>query len=146
MAFNLKILAKVVNIEMDKGGTFRPVFYVLDSDNEPVNLSGYGANMQIKVDYSDATPLFDLSVTAGSITIIGAVSVTVKAGEMWGDEIIEVDTIKTGVYGLQPHITATNTSSITQDQLVYQLDLIEPSLDVIKYIKGDIILNEDGTT
>ena len=142
----LRITAKKLNIELDKGGTFRPIFYVLDDNNAAINLTGYGAVMQVKADYSDVTPLFDLSVTAGSIVVTAPTTLVLSAGDIVGGvELTEALTIA-NVYGIQPKISAANTSAITQDELVYQIDLIEPSLEVIKYLKGCIRLNADGTS
>lgn len=146
MAETLEIVAKKLNIKMDKGGTFRPVFYVIDTSNTPVNLTGYGAAMQIKEDYSDVVPLFDLTTTNGKITIVGPVSITINAGEELNGEILTTNLTIANAYGLQPYIAADLTSAITQDYLVYSIDLIEPALDVIKYLKGSIKLNPDGTS
>jgi hypothetical protein len=142
----LKITASKLNIELDKGGTFRPIFYVLDDQNQPVNLTGYGAVMQVKEDYADVVPLFNLSVAAGSIAILSPTTLVLKAGEVVGGKTLAADLTINGVHGLQPRISADAMSAIVQDQLVYQVDLIEPSLDVIKWLKGDIKLNADGTT
>jgi hypothetical protein len=142
----LKITASKLNIELDKGGTFRPIFYVLDDQNQPVNLTGYGAVMQVKEDYADVVPLFNLSVATGSITILPPTTLVLKAGDVVGGQVLIADLTIGGVYGLQPRISADDTSAIVQDKLVYQVDLIEPSLDVIKWLKGDIKLNADGTT
>lgn len=146
MAETLEIVAKKLNIKMDKGGTFRPVFYVIDTSNTPVNLTGYGAAMQIKEDYSDVVPLFNLTTTNGKITIVGPVSITINAGEELNGEILTTNLTIANAYGLQPYIAADLTSAITQDYLVYSIDLIEPALDVIKYLKGSIKLNPDGTS
>jgi len=119
---------------------------VLDDNNAAVNLTGYGAVMQLKADYADTVPLFNLSVAASSIAIVGPTTLILKKGDTVGGVELTADLTITNVYGLQPRISAADTSAITQDALVYQMDLIEPSLDVIKYLKGGIKLNSDGTT
>lgn len=146
MAETLKIVAKKLNIRLDKGGTFNPIFYILDANNAPVNLTGHNAVMQVKQDYSDVVPIFDLTTTNGKITIVGPDLVTLYAGEELNGVILSSDLTIANVYGIQPYISAELTSAITQDTLVYNVDLIKPSLDVIKYLKGSIFLNPDGTS
>jgi len=142
----LKIVAKPLNIELDKGGTFRPIFYVLDINNAAINLTGYRAVMQIKVDFTDTIPLFDLTTENSGITITSPTTLVFNIGDTLNGVVLTEALTITNVYGIQPHISATLTSAITQDELVYNVDLIEPSLDVIKYLKGGIKLNQDGTT
>jgi hypothetical protein len=142
----LRIISKKLNIEMDKGGTFRPVFYILDENNAPVNLTGYHSVMQIKVDYSDVIPLFNLTTENSGISIVGPSTITIKAGNILNGVTLLADLVIAGVYGLKPHISADLTSTITQDALVYAVDLIEPAGDIIKYLRGIIKLNPDGTS
>ena len=142
----LKIVAKKQNIELDKGATFRPIFYMLDEDNAAVNLTGYTAVMQVRVDISDVTPLFDLTTENGGLEITSPTTITVKAGKCLNGVVLTADLTIANVYGIQAHISATDTSAIEEDNLVYTIDLIEPGLDVIKYLQGNITLNPDGTS
>lgn len=140
----LKIIAKTLDIEFDKGGTFRPIFYVLDKNNNAINLTGYGAVMQLRLAVSDIDPLIDLSVANGSISITPPVTLEMKKGEYLNGEELTKDLTIYNVYALQPRISSAHTSAIAQEKLVYLVDLIEPSLDVIKYLKGDVQLNLSG--
>ena len=142
----LKIVAKKQNIELDKGATFRPIFYMLDENNAAVNLTGYTAVMQLKVDVLDVVPLFDLTTENGGLEITSPTTITIKAGKCLNGVVLTADLTIASVYGIQAHISATDTSAIIDDSLVYTIDLIEPGLDVIKYLQGTIKLNPDGTS
>lgn len=142
----LHITAQKMNIELDKGATFDPIFWVLDSDNAAIDLTSFGAVMQFKEDYSDAVPLFDLTVANGLITIVTTATLTIEAGTVINGEELASDLVINNAYGVQPLLTATETTSIVQDCLVYALDLIDTDSKTRPYLKGKVKLNADGTT
>lgn len=142
----LHITAQKMNIELDKGATFDPIFWVLDSDNAAIDLTSFGAVMQFKEDYSDTTPLFDLTVANGKIAIVTTATLTIEAGTVINGVELSIDLTVSNAYGVQPILTATETSSITQDCLVYALDLIDIDSKTRPYLKGKVKLNADGTT
>lgn len=141
----LHITAQKMNIELDKGATFDPIFWVLDSDNAAINLTSFGAVMQFKEDYADTVPLFDLTVANGKIAIVTA-TITITAGTIINGEELASDLVINNAYGVQPILTATETSSITQGCLVYALDLIDTDSKTRPYLKGKVKLNADGTS
>lgn len=142
----LHIAAQKMNIELDKGATFDPIFWVLDSNNAVIDLTSFGAVMQFKEDYSDVVPLFDLTVANGLITIVTTATLTIEAGTVINGVELSTDLTVSNAYGVQPLLTATETSSITQDCLVYALDLIDADSKTRPYLKGKVKLNADGTT
>jgi hypothetical protein len=142
----LDLTAPRLDFRVDKGHNFDPVLWVLDEDNAPINLSGYEANMQVKEAYSDATPLFDLTVANNGMTIVGPSSVTIKAGKELNGVVLAAPVTVAGVYGLQPHISAALMSAVVPNSLVHYVDLIEPGGRVLPYAKGKIKLTPDGTT
>lgn len=142
----LDLTAPILNIKADKGHTFDPFLLVVDEDNAPIDLTGYGANMQIKEAYTDATPLFNLTVANGGMSIIGPISITVKAGKELNGVVLTAPLTITGVYGLQPHVEASLTSAVVPNTVVHYTDLIEPSGRVLPYAKGKIKFTPDGTT
>lgn len=142
----LNLTAPKLDFKVDKGHDFDPILWVLDENNAPINLTGYTGNMQIKTDYADVTPLFNLTVANAGLTITGPSTITVKAGNSLNGVELLVDTVIAGVYGLQPHISATLMSAIVLNDLVHYVDLIEPGGRILPYAKGKIKLNPDGTS
>lgn len=142
----LDLTAPRLDFKVDKGHNFDPVLWVLDEDNAPIDLTGYEANMQIKEAYTDTVPLFDLTVANNGMSIVGPSSVTIKAGKELNGVILTAPVTVTGVYGLQPHISAALMSAIVQNSLVHYIDLIEPGGRVLPYAKGNLKLTPDGTT
>lgn len=142
----LDLTAPRLDFKVDKGHNFDPVLWVLDEDNAPIDLSGYEANMQIKESYADIEPLFNLTVANLGVTIVGPSSVTIKAGKELNGVVLTSPVTVTGVYGLQPHISAAQMSAVVPNSLVHYVDLIEPIGRVLPYAKGKIKLTPDGTT
>lgn len=142
----LDLTAPKLDFKVDKGHDFDPVLWVLDENNAPINLTGYEGNMQIKVNYSDVTPLFNLTVANAGLTISGPSTITVKAGNTLNGVVLAVDTVIAGAYGLRPHISGALMSAIVPNELVHYIDLIEPGGRTLPYAKGKIKLNADGTS
>ncbi|CAB4194558.1 hypothetical protein UFOVP1264_13 [uncultured Caudovirales phage] len=83
--------AKVFPITIDQGSTFNMFFTYYDKvTNEqtgvvtktPVNLTGYGARMMVRSNFTDTTPMLSLTSTAGDIVLggsAGTISITASA-------------------------------------------------------------------
>lgn len=117
-----------VNFRWYPNATFSEEVTLLDSNQDPVDLSGRSARMSLKRDRDDAAPILTLSTLTGSI-VLGADG-TIKlaaaadetypaltppidqAGEVWYHDILIVDDAGTverlyqGVVIVLPGITA----------------------------------------
>lgn len=113
------------DIEMEQGATFDEISFTWWTDSTktaPVNLTGYSARMQMREDYDDADPQFEvLSTTVGEITLGGA------AGT--------VDVV----------VPATKTAAITARKGFYDLELVSPSGKVVKLMKGRVTVFPEVT-
>ena len=59
------------DMEIEKGTTFKYTLSYTDSTNNPINLTGYTAKMQIREQYISSEILAELSSANGKITING---------------------------------------------------------------------------
>lgn len=113
--------AAKIDLTIEQGATFRKTFRWRDSTNTPIDLTGYTARMQIREEYDSSNYIIELTTANGGIAITEA----------------------EGVVDL--FISDSNTAAITNKRGVYDLELITPSAEVIKFIKGAVIIIEEVT-
>lgn len=117
-----------VNFHLYQHATFSETQVLRDADDNPIDLTGYRARMQVRRERADADTLFDLDSdfddivlggTDGSITLTlthqqtGAVSLVDPDGETWAHDILltddstppNVDRIYQGVIFVHPGVT-----------------------------------------
>ena len=119
-----------VNFRLYPGATFTEVTTLLDPEGEPVDLTGYTAQMHIKRDPYDVAPVFALSTDTGGIMLDAAGQITLHIvasatnpalnppidpdGETWFHDLLlinpllsppRVDRLYQGVIVVMPGIT-----------------------------------------
>lgn len=112
--------AAVANLLIEQKATFRKRLVYRDKSKRPVNLTGFGARMQIR----DAAGVLivELSSDNDKIALGGA------AGT--------IDLL----------LSATETSILTNIAMFYDLKLIAPNGDEIRLIQGKVALSLGQTT
>lgn len=78
-------LAGVYNITADQGATFSLLITWLDSDGDPVSLTGWTARMQVRASRYDTAAALELTTSNGRITLGGAagtIALAVAAADM----------------------------------------------------------------
>jgi hypothetical protein len=88
------------NIIVEKGATFKMVLTWNDSNNVPVNLTGYTARMQVRKTVNDSVKLLDLTTENGAIVLGGALG-TITITGLATDTAAIASGIKSGVYDLE---------------------------------------------
>jgi hypothetical protein len=109
------------NITIEQGATFRLSLIWKDSNNTPINLTGYTARMQVRRKYSEPTTLLNFTTENGAIVLGGS------AGT------IEV----TGL--------ATLTDDLPIKPAVYDLELVSGSGFVTRLIEGSVTITPEVT-
>jgi hypothetical protein len=112
--------AGIYNDILDQGATYELVVVYKDENNVPINLTGYNAYMQLRENY-DST-VADLTLT----TVNGGISINGPLGEI---------TITA---------TATQTTALTSDYYLYDLELVNGSA-VTRLLQGQITVNSEVT-
>ena len=107
------------NLIIEQKATFRKKMTYRDKFKKPINLTGYGARMQIRA--ADGALLADLSVANGKITLGGA------AGTI---ELV---------------IPAADTAVMTFATALYDMKLIAPNGDEIRFLQGKVTLSVGQT-
>lgn len=102
-------------IRIEQGATWKPVLTLRDTD-----LTGYTARMQIRPDIDSDTVLLELT-TSNGITIDG------PAGQ------------------ITLHLTDVETTALDWREGVYDLELIAPSGDVQRLLKGPVEVDPEVT-
>lgn len=113
-------LAVVYRLQIDQGATFRRALRWLRQD-APVNLTGYTARMEIR-DKVGGTVLHRLDTANGGITLGGA------------DGTIML------------HIAADVSAAWSWRTGAYDLELVEPTGDVIRLVQGGVQISPEVTT
>ena len=106
----------IKNLVIEKGETFRFRF-TRKINGVLFPFSGYTARMKARTGYGD-TVVIDIDTSDGGITL--------------GTGTIDI------------LLTATETAALPSGNLVYDLEIINGS-DVLKFIKGTIIVNNEVT-
>jgi hypothetical protein len=130
----LDLRAPSVTIKFDKGKDLTPTFYYLSPSNTIINLTGYHARMQVRISYS-SSPILDLDdQTKGGLEII-----TGTANLSDGSEVV-------GAYGIKLLITDTQTASLSADTTyLFDIELIDPSTQILPFVKGVLLPSEEVT-
>jgi hypothetical protein len=63
-------IAGIYNFTLDQGSTWTLQIVYKDSNGNPVNLTGYTSEMQIRRKFDSDTPVLTLSTSNGGITIV----------------------------------------------------------------------------
>lgn len=107
------------NLIIEQKATFRKKMTYRDKFKKPINLTGYGARMQIRS--ADGSMIADLSTQNGKIVLGGT------AGTI---ELI---------------LSAAETTAMTFATALYDLKLIAPSGDEIRMLQGKVTLSVGQT-
>jgi phage tail sheath gpL-like len=112
--------AGIYNTTIDQGSVWSVVLVYTDSNDAPVNLTGYTASMQLRQNYNSATADLTLTTANGGITIVGATgTITINA-------------------------TATQTGLLESGFYVYDLELTSGS-NISRLIQGQLTVAEQVT-
>lgn len=112
--------AGIYNTTIDQGSIWSVVLVYTDSNNTPVNLTGYTAAMQLRQNYNSATADLTLTTANGGIAIVGATgTITITA-------------------------TATQTGLLDAGFYVYDLELTSGS-NISRLIQGQLTVAEQVT-
>jgi hypothetical protein len=110
------------NLTIYAGATLRDtVTWKVGDPAEPVDLTGYTARAQFRRAVGSSDVLVSLTTEDGGIIL--------------GDEAGTI----------QLHMTATATAALTWRSAVYDLELIAPSGDVRRFMKGDVEVDPEVT-
>lgn len=112
--------AGIYNDVLDQGATYNLVVVYKDNNDAPINLTGYSAYMQLRENYDSTTADLTLSTANGGIVITGAQGkLTITA-------------------------TATQTTALTSDYYLYDLEIVSGSV-VTRLLQGQITVNSEVT-
>jgi hypothetical protein len=133
MATVLDLKAPSINIRFDKGKTLKPVFYYLSPTNTVIDLDGYTARMQVRLTNDTATTIWDLTTENNGLDIVT------------GTATLADGTTVANAQGIKLNVTATQTAAVTWEKAVFDIELIEPLLDVLPFIKGTLTPSPEVT-
>lgn len=112
--------AGIYNDVLDQGATYNLVVVYKDNNDAPINLTGYSAYMQLRKNYDSTTADLTLSTANGGIVIDAALGkLTITA-------------------------TATQTTALTSDYYLYDLEIVGGSV-VTRLLQGQITVNSEVT-
>jgi hypothetical protein len=113
-------MANTYNSTIDQGSDWYLTLIYKDSSGTAINLTGYTANMQLRVNANSATADLTLSTTSG-ITITGS----------------------TGTIAI--HATATQTAALTAQNYVYDLEIKSAGNVITRLIQGTLNVSAEVT-
>ncbi len=105
--------AGIYNATIDQGSVWSVVLVYTDSNNTPVNLTGYTAAMQLRQNYNSTTADLTLTTANGGISIVGATgTITITA------TAVQTGALDPGFYVYDLELTSgSNISRLIQGQL-----------------------------
>jgi hypothetical protein len=113
-------MAGSYDFTIEQGATFNLVM-TWKIDAVAVNLTGYTARLQARVDVADTTTVLSMTTAGGGITLGGA------AGTITLDQ------------------TATQTTALSVGSFVYDLELISSANVVIRLLQGELVISAEVT-
>ena len=124
----LDLTAPQLTIDLSKGKTFNPIFYYIGDDGSIIDLTGFKATMEVKVDGILDNDWY-LTTENGGLTIVqGDVQV--------GEGLIEE------AYGIQAYVSPLITDTTTWSIACYELELIDPTLNILPFVAGSLNLSD----
>jgi hypothetical protein len=112
--------AGLYDITIEQGATFQMSLTWKDSNNAPVNLTGYTARMQVRTNYEAEDTLVSLTSPSGGIVL----------GGVLGTIAITID--------------ASVTQSLQIDEAVYDLELVNGAT-VTRLLQGKATISREVT-
>lgn len=105
--------AGIYNTTIDQGSVWSVVLVYTDSNDTPVNLTGYTAAMQLRQNYNSDVADLTLTTANGGITIVGATgTITITA------TAVQTGALDPGFYVYDLELTSgSNISRLIQGQL-----------------------------
>jgi hypothetical protein len=105
--------AGIYNATIDQGSVWSVVLVYTDSNNVPVNLTGYTAAMQLRQNYNSEVANLTLTTANGGISIVGATgTITINA------TAVQTGLLDPGFYVYDLELTSgSNISRLIQGQL-----------------------------
>lgn len=102
------------DIAIEQGATFRLNLVWKDSNDVPVDLTGYIARMQVRGSFSDANIQLNLTTENGAIVLGGAAgTIAVTAAATFTDDI----KIRAGVYDLELQASDGTVTRLVQGKV-----------------------------
>jgi hypothetical protein len=113
--------AGLLNITIEQGATFNPVFTWKDELGNPIDLSGFSGRMHIRGEIEDVAPLLEIT-TANTYMVLGGALGTITL-----------------------NVPASITAALDFDTAVYDLELESSGGDVTRLLKGSVGLSPEVT-
>ena len=101
------------NLIIDQGADWYQNFVYQDSNSNPINITGYTAELQLRSNLNDTTPALSLTTSSG-ITITGS----------------------TGTIAV--HATNSQTAAISAGYYLYDLEITSPAGIITRLVYGQI--------
>lgn len=114
-------MAAYYDILIEQGATFLKTFIWKDSEEEPVDITGYTARMQIRRKKSSTSAEYSATTENGGITL----------GDTAGTVVVT--------------IPATDTAEFEFTKGVYDIELVDPQGGVTRLIEGGVEVSKEVT-
>jgi len=113
-----------IDLVIYQGSSFKKSWEITDKDTgDPIDLTGYTARMQIRAKLKDVDFVAELTTENGGITITVTGTETTMA----------------------LYISATGTATIASSSGIYDLELVDTSDDVYRFMQGDVEISKEVT-
>lgn len=109
------------NIQIEQGIPYSQEFIVKNADGSNKDLTGYTARMQFRVAYSSESPSLEATSANGKIVLnVGNASCTIE-------------------------LTESDTTLLSYNKYVYDLELVSSSSIPIRLIQGSVLVSPEVT-
>lgn len=115
-------MAGELNLTIEQGSTFYRKLEIKDSDGVAIDLTDYSARMQIRTTY-------DGEIIASSIGVSPIISIDI--------------TPLTGI--IEITISATDTATLTNSKVIYDLEIESATGFVTRLLQGDVTISKEVT-
>lgn len=115
------------NLTIEQGTTINLTLLYKDSGSNPIDLTGYGAKMQIKSTYADKNPRTFLTLSSS----LNADNTGLTLGGTTGS--------------INIYVSAASSSAINFDAAIYDLEITSATGVVTRILEGNAKLNREVT-
>lgn len=115
-------MAGTYNLAIEQGATFKVIFQWTDSNNSPINITGYTLRSQIRATVESSSVMVDMTNANGKVTISDAAQ-----GK------------------IQMLLSATETASLAAGTGVWDLEVIAGDGTVTRLLQGSVTISPEVT-
>ena len=121
----LDLRPPAITVRFSKGSTLNPIFFYLGKDNSVIDMTGFSAHFQARLNPLSEPAILDLTLANGGLSIVTSTAETPQG-------------LIPNAQGVQLNVHPADLSAITARNLVFGLEITSPSGVTTSLVTGTL--------